>query len=75
MKNTKSFLGLAALLSAIIALALTGCPDPDPSVTVSPKTPVVEAGDKLTFTATVSGTNPRPDRYLVRKRRQRGYRR
>jgi hypothetical protein len=66
MKNMKSFLGLLALLPAIIALALTACPnasDPDPepaptvtSVSVSPKTPGVEAGEALTFTATVSGT-------------------
>jgi hypothetical protein len=66
MKNTKSLLGLAALLSAIIAFALTGCPnpsDPEPtpaptvtSVTVSPKTPGVEPGGTKTFTATVSGT-------------------
>jgi hypothetical protein len=29
MKNTKSLLGLLALLSAIIVLVLTGCPDPN----------------------------------------------
>jgi hypothetical protein len=67
MKNTKSFLGLAALLPAIIALVLTGCPDPngggdnpDPtvtSVTVSSTTSIVEQGKDLTFTATVTGDN------------------
>jgi hypothetical protein len=76
MKSTKSFLGLAALWLAIIALALTGCPDPnggggDPdttptvtSVAVSPATPSVAPGGTQAFIATVTGTNS-PDQTVT----------
>jgi uncharacterized protein YjdB len=65
MKNMKSLRGLLALLPAIIALVLTGCPDitkgaPDPTVTsveVSPATISVVKGRTATFRATVTGTN------------------
>jgi hypothetical protein len=68
MKQSKSFLGLAALLSAIIALVLTGCPNgaggniPEVGTQVtsvkviSPTESGVVQGGTLTFTAIVSGT-------------------
>jgi hypothetical protein len=69
MKSIKSFLGLAALLPAIIALVLTGCQndtvDPPPpaadtsiSIKISPKTKIVGKGGYELFTATVTGTTP-----------------
>jgi hypothetical protein len=53
MKSTKSFLGLAALLLAIIALVLTGCPDPNGGGGVP--APTVPSGT-ATDTGTASGT-------------------
>jgi hypothetical protein len=65
MKNTKSLLGLTALLLVIgfMALVLTGCPDANGgddtgiTVSVSPSTASVAKGGTQQFTATVTGTN------------------
>ncbi|MDR3284821.1 MAG: hypothetical protein LBS97_06555, partial [Treponema sp.] len=67
MKNTRPFLGLLALLPALIVLILMGCTDPNLSmpianstvtgVTISPAAADVAKGGTATFGAVVAGTN------------------
>jgi hypothetical protein len=54
MKNTKSFLGLAALVLAIVSMVLTGCPDPNGETVAFPPLDPATIADPVALAAYIN---------------------